>query len=186
MTNKDFTVFVWEKSHLKLLCLDLVYFNDKYLKTMTHSLQQTLFRHLTKQRASPNGTSTARLHFVMEGLTHPIYKPLCLCLTHSAGKFNFPSLEMGLPNRIISSPIYYHLILEISVLAWCFFQTNRQNWADMRYKLLIICSPADSFFVKIGLSLCFLIAVKYFDSFQWQFSTNESVIRKLFLRFWMK
>lgn len=60
-------------------------------------------------------------------LTHRVYKPSCFCLTHSAGKLNFPALEIGLPNRIISSPIYCHLIPEISVLAWCLSQTNKQT-----------------------------------------------------------
>ena len=57
-------------------------------------------------------------------LTHHVYKLLCFCLTHSAGKLDFPSLEMGLPNRIISSPIYYHLILEISVSGMVLFSNK--------------------------------------------------------------
>lgn len=60
-------------------------------------------------------------------LTHRVYKPSRFCLTHSAGKLDFPSLGIGLPNRIISSPIYCHLIPEISVLAWRFPQTNKQT-----------------------------------------------------------
>ena len=72
-------------------------------------------------------------------VAHQVHKPLCFCLTHTAGKLDFPSLEMGLPNRIISSPIYYRLILELSVLARCSSQTNRQKRADVALNHPLSC-----------------------------------------------
>lgn len=85
-------------------------------------------------------------------LTHHVYKLLCFCLTLSAGKINFLSLKMGLPNWIISSPIYYHLILQISVLAWSLSQTNRQMREDMGYGALIIYFPTE--LLEMGLFYC--------------------------------
>lgn len=156
---------------------------------MSHFLQHTLFKHVyqtksndyTKQNkysmpvfcyggAQPGSLTTSVNHCVF-------------CLTHSAGKLDFPSLEMGLPNRIISSPIYYHLILEISALAWWSSQTNRQNRADMGYRPLIIYSPADSS-CENGALPRFSHQFSPFDLYEGQFSCNESVIREWSLRFW--
>lgn len=114
------------------------------IKKMTHSLCSTIFLSMcTKQRAVTTPTREPAFCYEEAQWSSLIMsKPLCFCLTLSAGKLNFPSLETGLPNRIISPPIYYHLILKISVLELCFSQTNRQKRADMGS--LIILSPADS------------------------------------------
>lgn len=119
---------------------------------MSHSLQpcnqHTLFKHQTK-----SNDCTKQNKYSMPAFCYRQAQQgsLTMSINHYVfvwhtvlGKATSRLLKMGLPNRIISSSIYYHLILKISVLAWHFSQTNRQKRADMGYGPLIIHSPTDS------------------------------------------